>query len=573
MTIDFRKSVPQPLAPVSFDIPRPSQFELANGLRIVVFEQQRLPLVSYRLGFYSGDINDPPDSTGLTSALAAMLTEGTESYTSKQLAEQIERLGASVSASASDDFTIIAASALSIYNSEILRLLSEIVLTPTFPENELDLYRRNSIENLKFQRSQPGFLANEQTARLLYGEHPYSKVTPSPEDIEKLARGSLTEFHQKTLIPNNAILIAVGDVDKDDLLKELETRFGDWERGSVAPAKFAGPPTRSKRTLTIVDRPGSAQSNIVLSNLAIDRTDPDYFQFLVMNQILGAGASSRVFMNLREEKGYTYGAYTRFDAKRLAGDFEATAEVRTPVTGDSLKEFFYELERIRDERVSEEELADAKSFLTGVFPIRAETQEGLTNLIVNQHLYGLPEDYLQSYRDKVRAITADDVLRVANKYVLPDVMAMVIVGDAEEILPQAKIYTDDIEIFDTDGKRRDVSNYGKASAGKAADIAGKWDLVIDFQGQAVPVSLTLEQNGESVSGVLETMLGSGEIAEGKVRGNKLSAAAKTEMQGEQVEFAIAGTANGDAMTGTISAPMIPEPLSFSGTRNAEARTE
>lgn len=566
MKADLRKSVPAPLAPVSFDVPRPVEFTLSNGLRVVMIEQQRLPLVSYRLAFFSGDINDPADSTGLTSAMGAMLTEGTESYASKQLAEQIERLGASVAASVSDDFTIVAGSALSIYNSEILRLLAEIVLTPTFPENELDLYKRNSIENLKFQRSQPGFLANEQTARLLYGEHPYAKVSPTPEDIEKLSRDALVAFHQKSFVPNNALLIVVGDVEREALEKELEERFGDWARGSVAAAEFAAPPKRAKRTLTIVDRPGSAQSNIVLSNVAIKRTDPDYFPFLVMNQVLGAGASSRVFMNLREEKGYTYGAYTRFDTKRLAGDFEATAEVRTAVTGDSLKEFFYELGRIREMRVSDEELADAKSFLTGVFPIRAETQEGLTNLIVNQHLYGLPDDYLQSYRANVDAITADDVMRVAKKYVLHEEIAMVIVGDAEEILPQAKIYTDDIEIFDTDGKPKDVSSYGKAPAGDAADVTGKWDLVIDFQGQEVPVSLTLEQNGDAVSGLLETMLGNGEIADGKVRGNKFSAAAKTEMQGQAVEFSIAGTADGDAMTGTISAPMIPEPLSFSGTR-------
>src|SRR5256714_6502670 len=164
---------------------------------------------------------------------------------------------------------------------------------------------------------------------------------------------------------------------------------------------------RSARSLTIVDRPGSAQSNIVLTNLGVRRTHSDYFPLIVMNQVLGAGASSRVFMNLREEKGYTYGAYTRLESKRLAGDFEATAEVRTAVTGDSLKEFFYELDRIRGDMVGEEELADAKNFLTGVFPLRAETQEGLTNLIVNQHLYGLPEDYLQTYREHVDAVTAD----------------------------------------------------------------------------------------------------------------------------------------------------------------------
>ena len=173
-----------------------------------------------------------------------------------------------------------------------------------------------------------------------------------------------------------------------------------------------------------------------------------------MNQVLGAGASSRVFMNLREEKGYTYGAYTRLDAKRLAGDFEATAEVRTAVTGESIKEFFYELGRIREEKVGDDELADAKNFLTGVFPIRAETQEGLTNLIVSQHLYGLPADYLQTYREMVDAVTVDEVLDAAKKFVRPEEMSIVIVGDAEEVLPQVKDHADSVEIFDTDGKRK-----------------------------------------------------------------------------------------------------------------------
>lgn len=454
MKPELRKSVPEPLAPVKFDIPKPFQTTLDNGLRVVIFENERLPLVSYRLAFPSGDINDPPSGTGMTSAMASMLTEGTENYTSLQLAEKIERLGASISASASDDFTIISASCLSLYSSEILHLMAEVVLRPTFPEDELDLYRRNTVEHLKFQRSQPPFLAGEQAARLIYGEHPYSKVSPKAEDIEKIDRQKLAKFHASTFMPNNAMFIVVGDVKRDDLLAELNELFGDWQQGSVASTSFAEPPTRVARSLTIVDRPGSAQSNIVITNLGVKRTDPDYFPLLVMNQVLGAGASSRVFMNLREEKGYTYGAYTRLETKKLAGDFEATAEVRTAVTGDSLKEFFYELERIRSEKVGETELADAKNFLTGVFPIRAETQEGLTNLIVNQNLFGLPEDYLQTYRENVDAVTADDVQRVAVKHIRPDEMAIVIVGDASEVLPQVKDYASSVEIFDTDGNKK-----------------------------------------------------------------------------------------------------------------------
>lgn len=451
MTLDLRKSAPEPLAPVSFDIPQPAQAVLANGLQVIIFEDERLPLVSYRLAFNSGDINDPPDATGMTSAMASMLTEGTENYTSRQLAEKIERLGASIGASASDDFTIVSASSLSLYSSEILGLMAEVVLRPTFPEDELDLYRRNTVEHLKFQRSQAPFLAGEQSARLIYGDHPYSKISPNAADIEKLDRDKLMAFHAATIIPNNAIFIVVGDVKREEFLAEMYRHYGDWQEGSKQPGEFAQPPKRDARTLTIVDRPGSAQSNIVLTNLAIKRSDPDYFPMIVMNQVLGAGASSRVFMNLREEKGYTYGAYTRLGTKNRAGDLEATAEVRTAVTGDSLKEFFYELERIRDEKVGEQELGDAKNFLTGVFPIRAETQEGLTNLIVNQHIYSLTADYLQTYRDNVDAVTVDDVQRVAVKYVHPDEMAIVIVGDAGEVLPQAKEYAETVEIFDADG--------------------------------------------------------------------------------------------------------------------------
>lgn len=449
-----KQSPPAPLAPIAFDIAQPFKTKLDNGLEIVLFEDKRLPLVSFRLAFHSGDINDPAGKTGLTSAVASMLTEGTANYTSKQLAEKVERLGASVSAHSSDDFTIVSASSLSLYATEVLDLMAEVILRPTFPESELDLYRRNTVEHLKFQRSQSAFLAGEQASRLLYGKHPYAVASPNALDIESLDRDVLQAFHASTYIPNNAMLIAVGDIERDEFLKEVESQFGSWQKGSPAFDTFAPPPSRETRTITIVDRPGSAQSNIVLGNLAIDRTSPDYFPVLVMNQVLGAGASSRVFMNLREEKGYTYGAYTRLNSKRLAGDIEATAEVRNEVTGASLKEFFYELERIRNEDVREDEIADAKSFLTGVFPIRAETQEGLTNLIVNQNLYGLPDDYLQTYRENVDAVTIADVRAAAEKYVRPAEMAIVIVGDSTEILDQVKPYAESVEIYDTEGNKK-----------------------------------------------------------------------------------------------------------------------
>lgn len=535
---------------------------------MVIFEDARLPLVSFRLAFRTGDADDPEGSVGLTSSAAAMLTEGTENYSSRELAEKVERLGAGLSASSSDDFTIVSASALALYGSELLDLIAEVVFRPTFPEDELDLYRRNALEHLKFQRSQPGFLAGEQIARLIYQKHPYARISPKPEDIEKLTRESLAEFQRSRFIPNNAVLVAAGDVDKDQLLGEIEGHFGAWEPGTVPARKAHSPEPLKVSRLCVVDRPGSSQANIVLSNLGIPRNHPDYFPVLVMNQVLGAGASSRVFMNLREEKGYTYGAYTRIDAKKDLGSFEATAEVRSAVTGDSLKEFFHELRRIREEEVPPAEMEDAKNFLTGVFPIRAETQEGLINLIVSQELYGLPADYLQTYRSKVAEVTPAQVLEAAQKYVQPDNIAIAIVGDAHEILPQSADHASEIEVFDTDGRELDLKKYQAGDGADPHDFKGDWALDLEFQGQVVPVKLNVVQDGSSVSGTLDTALGSGSFSGGSVRGDEITATAVTDIQGQSIEFLIKGSLSGEVLAGTISAAIIPDSLPFTGRRRA-----
>lgn len=569
MTEEFRKSAPTPLAPKPFNIPQPFETTLANGLRVIIFEEKRLPIVSFRLAFRSGDINDPQDSDGLSSAMASLLTQGTITRSSKEIAEEIERLGASLNTGASSDNTTIAASALSIYKTEILKLMADVLLHPSFPENELKLYKENTIKGLQFQRSQADFLADEQVARIVFGTHPYASVSPKPEDVEKLSREKLVEFHRKTLIPNNALLIVVGDVDREELLNELNALFADWKQGEVSQSTFDAPPERTERTLTIVDRAGSAQANIVLANIGIERKNPDYFPVIVMNQILGAGASSRLFMNLREEKGYTYGAYASFDSRRLAGAFEASAEVRSAVTGDALKEFFYELERIRNDKVSDEELQDAKNFLTGVFPIRAETQEGLTNLIVAQKLYDLPDDYLQTYRENVSRVTVEDVQRVAQKYVHPDKVAIVIVGDAGEVLPQAKPYAEKIEIFDTDGNSQDAAKYETAVNEPPADVNGKWDLTIEIQGQNLPVSLDLLQEDSNIQGSFESPFGTGTITEGKITGSKVKATVAVNFQGQEIDVLLNGSVeNENSIKGVLSAQMEGMPdLPFVGSRN------
>jgi zinc protease len=448
----FRAQAPQPLPPRPLNIPEFVETKLANGLQIVIVEDRRLPLVSFRLAFRAGDANDPPALPGLTDMMTALLNEGTASRSSLQIAEQVERLGATLSAGANSDHTTIAASALSVYDAQILELMADIALNPSFPENEIELTRENAKQMLIQQRAQPNFLAGERMAQVIFGEHPYGLVSPTPESLDAMSRDTLRDFHRTMLVPDNAVMIVVGDVVRDQVVTRIESLFGPWAQRPVPQTTFPAPPVRSRRSAYVVDRPGSAQSNIVIANLAINRTHPDFFAMLVLNTILGSNASSRLFMNLREDKGYTYGAYSSLDARRLLGTFRASAEVRTSVTGDSLKEFFYELERIRDEDVSEKEITDAKSYLAGVFPLRIETQEGLVDQLVQIKTMGLPDNYLHIYRDRINEITVGDIRRVARAHVTPDKAALVVVGDAAEIIPQIRPYSQEIEIYDTEGQ-------------------------------------------------------------------------------------------------------------------------
>ncbi|PYS83554.1 MAG: hypothetical protein DMF67_08555 [Acidobacteria bacterium] len=447
-TEDFRRQPPAPLPPRALNLPLSEETTLANGLRVVVVEQARLPLVSFRLALRTGDAFDPPGLPGLTDTLTSMLVEGTETRTSRQIAEEVARLGATLNAGATADYTTVAASSLAAFSDEALELLADVSLRPSFPENELALAKTNAQQNLIAQRAQPSFLASEAVARVIFGEHPYAIVSPTPESIEATTCERLLAEHRAKYVPNNAVLFAVGDVRREHVLARIAELFGGWQPGEVVEPDFPAPPVRTRRAAYVVNRPGSAQTNIVVANPSIKRTDPDYFPFLVMHTILGGTASARLFMNLREEKGYTYGAYTQLDARRYAGSFRATTEVRTPVTGASLKEIFYELERIRSEDASDKELTDAKTYLTGTFPIRLETQEGLVEQLVQIRMNGLAPDYLQTYRDNVQRVTQEDVRRVAVEYVTPDRAAIVVVGDAAEIREQVAPFAEALEDFD-----------------------------------------------------------------------------------------------------------------------------
>jgi zinc protease len=557
----FRSQAPPPLQPRPIEIPAARETVLSNGLTIVVVEDGRLPLISYRLAFRVGGAFDPPSLPGLTDLLAGLLPEGTQSKSSREIAEEVARMGASLSAGATSDYTIVGASALAPFNDQILALMAEVVLQPSFPENEVELAKQNTKESLRQQRAQPSFLASEMVSRVMFGEHPYSVVAPTMESIDRVSRDEFVRFHQKNFVPNSAVFIVVGDVKYEQIVTRIESLFSTWDSGAELVTNFPAPPVRTKKTAYLVDRPGSAQSNIVIANSGIVRTSPDYFPMLLLHTVLGANASSRLFMNLREEKGYTYGAYTNLDARRTAGSFRATAEVRTPVTGDSLKEFFYELNRIRTDLVSEKEISDAKSYLTGVFPIRLETQEGLTDQLVQIKMLNLPNDYLQQYRDRVQAVTVSQIQEVAMKYVKPDEAAVIVVGDGAEVLDQIKPYADDIEIYSTTGKRKSLD------APATTDVAGSWSIAVETPlGQSIPATLTMTPEGQGFVAKILSDMGNADLGVVDVNDNSFHKTTVLEMDGHSVEAEVSARFRGDQTEGSLKLQNSPS-LPFTGSKD------
>ena len=557
----FRSQAPAPLAPQPIRVPTARETTLSNGLAVIVVEDSRLPLVSYRLALRVGSSHDPKQQPGLTDLLAGLLPEGTATRNSREIADQVARFGASLSAGANSDYTIIAASALRQYGDHILELMADVVLEPSFPENEVELAKQNTKESLRQQRAQPSFLASEMVSKVMFGDHPYSVVAPTIESIDRSSRPDFVNFHRQNFVPNNAVFVVVGDVDYDEVVNRLESLFSTWNKGDELKTNFPAPPVRTKRTAYLVDRPGSAQSNIVIANSGITRTSADYFPMLLMHTVFGATASSRLFMNLREEKGYTYGAYSNLDARRSAGTFRSTAEVRTQVTGDSLKEFFYELDRIRNDRVSDKEIGDAKSYLTGVFPIRLETQEGLIDQLVQIRMLNLPTNYLETYREQLQAVTVEEIQRVAQKYVRPDEAALIVVGDGAEVLEQIKPYCGDIETYTTSGKRKEMSS-AKLSA---SEIVGNWSIEVESPlGQTIPATLSIENAASGLVAKISSEMGDADLGDVEFKNNGFQKATSLQMDGHSVDIEVAARFEDDHTEGTLT--MQNSSLPFSGGR-------
>jgi predicted Zn-dependent peptidase len=447
-------------APVSSDIlqvklPKATEFKLDNGLTVLVMEDHKLPLVTVRLTILgAGALNDPADMPGLASFAAAMLKEGTTSRNSKQIAEETDRLGVTITAGApyASDVATVSASGLSDNLSQWLPLAADILLNPSFPSSELDKLKQRQKVQLQQQRSSPSFLMGERFNKAVYGNHPASVTSPTLVSIDAMTPEMLKKWHHDRYVPQNAILGIAGDVKPDDLAKALGA-LPPWEQTDFHAG--ANPATKPAvgRKIYLVDRPGSVQTDMFLGNIAVNRTDPDYIPMVVMDRIVGGGAAARLFMNLREQKGYTYGAYSQLIARKYAGPWFAFGNMRTDATEGATRAFLDEISRIRDEKVPESELEEDKRSLVASFALALEDPNELLNFAITQKIYGLPADYWDTYPAKISAITAEQVQRVARKYLDLENIQIVAVGDASKIKPVLDKFGP-VEVYDTQGVKR-----------------------------------------------------------------------------------------------------------------------
>ena len=440
---------PGPRADVNF--PPIVRTQTAKGLELDTVELKQLPVVQISLVIRAGSFSDPEKLPGLAQLTAAMMKEGTTKRNSAKLAEAVDFLGAGLHVSSDEDTLVVTMQALSEHFQEALDIVAEVATKPAFPQNELDTLRKRELARLELSSQNPHFLARREFNKVLYGEHPYAHIDTTPDVVKHVKRTDMQQWHKRYVVPNNAFLMVVGAVTADTVKSAVEKAFAGWQAHPVPAASPKAPPARNGRDVVLVDRHNSVQSVIYYGNLALPRNDPDYIALTVANQVLGGSAASRLFMDLREKRSLTYGAYSDIDERLQVGPFLSFASVRNEVTAEAMSAFNEHLQRIVAEPVGAEELAAATRFLIDRFPLRIETPDKIAQMLSELRIYGLPDDYWDRFGAAIEAVTADQAFAAAKKHIQPNQGLIVVVGEASAVKPALDAYGP-VTVVDTNGK-------------------------------------------------------------------------------------------------------------------------
>ena len=450
----WRKEMPKGGAAKPLQLSTPQTATLPNGLTLILSERRGMPVVAANVVLKTGSDVNPPDKPGLANFVAAMLDEGTSTRSALQIADQVAQLGASLNTGSSMDATTVGGRSLTKNFPALLDLIADVTLRPSFPAEEIERQRASRFAQLVQQRENPSQLAAVVLASALYGpRHPYGYVEIGTESsVKAMSRDDMLQFWKENFVPNNAALVVAGDISMSELRALAEKSFGMWQRGT--PAKPAlGTPTTTQAKVIIVDKPGAPQTQVRVATIGAARSSPDFRPMQVMNIALGGQFGSRINMNLREEHGYSYGTYSQFSFRRSPGPFQVAGGVRTDVTAAAINEILKEIRGALDKPIAGEELADAKSSLVNSLAGAFETASNAVGNFSNVFIYDLPIDYYSHYAEQVNAVTPDQALAMVKKYLGPDRLVVIAVGDRAKIEPEIrKLNLGSVEVWSADGK-------------------------------------------------------------------------------------------------------------------------
>ena len=407
----------------------PTRSVTANGMTVLFLEQHFLPTVEIHALVKVGSAQDPPDKAGLANLTASLLDEGTQTRTSRQMAEQIDFVGGSLEAHAAEDFTTASARVLKKDADLGFALLADMLQHPAFQKQEFERVRTQILGEILSDDDDPGNVAMKAFHQLIFHGHPYSWPARGAEDtLNKITVADVQQFHAREYLPNQTILVIVGDLTQDQATTLVQTHFGSWKKGPPSPYQLKKPSPIDRKMVQLIEK-DLTQSTIVLGHTGISRTNPDYYAVTVMNYILGAGGfSSRLMDSIRDKQGLAYGIMSQFDSRLLPGAFFISLQTRTEVTNQAITGVLAEVKGIRDAPVTDQELNEAKSFIVGSFPLRVDSSAKLANVLAQVEFYNLGLDYFTNYPKAIEKVTKDDVLRVAKQYLDPQHYALVVVG-------------------------------------------------------------------------------------------------------------------------------------------------
>ncbi|HUF12531.1 MAG TPA: insulinase family protein [Longimicrobiales bacterium] len=492
--------LPEPAPVTSVDFPAYTEATLDNGTRVIVVENHEQPVVSFNLRIRTGTSADPGALVGLANMTAGLIDKGTATRGASEIAEAIDFVGGSLSAGAGNDWTSLSVTVLTEFVDTALTLLSDIVLNPTFPGDELENLRRRTLTALELAKSQPAALAQERFTQLVYGPHPYGKIE-TEGSIRAIQRTNLLRFHRQHYRPNNALFVVAGDVNPADVVARLNRAFAEWTPADVPAQSSSAAPTHAQRRLEFVHKPGSVQGVVRVGHLMPSATEADWPELDVAMQVLG-GSTGWLFEVLREDKGWTYGAYASANERRGPGIFTARAEARNEVADSAIAEMLRLIEQLRDAPVDETDLRMAKEFIAGSFPRSIETSQQVASQIATEILLGRGPEYVESYRDRVASVTAADVQRVARQYLNPAALQMVVVGDALQIFDKVSGFADRPTIVNVEGGRVTLEQLTPRASEMAFDAArletGTRTYAIMVQGNRFgDMTMTLVREGDA----------------------------------------------------------------------------